>query len=178
MKLKNLALVFAVAAAIMVAGCGADVPTSDQVQNAKTEQLNQEAVKQVGMPGINNFTEKKLFRKLYELRDDNIATFAYTQDMSGHLHFICNSLGYGLPYSTQFTNPQAEHWTPGGTFYQTPQSEPNGLFMPSDAEGTWVICGSKTKPDDIEPVYVEPRVIVSPFKLNAVDSLQADKDSK
>jgi hypothetical protein len=47
------------------------------------------------------------------------------------------------------------------------ESEPNGLFMPPSAEGTWVICAS-TK-GEFTPMYIEPRVIVSPFRLNAVD---------
>ena len=48
-----------------------------------------------------------------------------------------------------------------------PQAEPNGLYMPQSAEGTWVICAS-TK-GEFTPMYIEPRVIVSPFRLNAVD---------
>ena len=47
------------------------------------------------------------------------------------------------------------------------QAEPNGLFMPSTAEGTWVICAGE-KAGDIRPIYVEPRVIVSPFKLHSI----------
>jgi hypothetical protein len=46
-----------------------------------------------------------------------------------------------------------------------PQAEPNGLFMPSSAEGTWLmLLDSKNEP---HPVYIEPRIIVSPFSLNA-----------
>jgi hypothetical protein len=46
-----------------------------------------------------------------------------------------------------------------------PQADPNGLFSPASAEGTWVLLkdpnGKETR-----PVYIEPRIIVSPFKLN------------
>jgi hypothetical protein len=44
------------------------------------------------------------------------------------------------------------------------QPEPNGLFMPNAADGTWILClDPNTK--DLQPVYVEPRVVVSPFTL-------------
>jgi hypothetical protein len=49
-----------------------------------------------------------------------------------------------------------------------PQAEPNGLFMPPTADGTWVQCIGKD--GDIQPLYIEPHVIVSPWPLNAVDS--------
>ena len=58
------------------------------------------------------------------------------------------------------------------SFSSTPmqdQAEPNGLFMPPTAEGSWVICGTK---DDLKPVYTEPRVIVSPFRLRAFGEYQ------
>ena len=45
-----------------------------------------------------------------------------------------------------------------------PQADPNTLFSPPSAEGTWVLCVNPetNKPT---PLYVEPKIIVSPFKL-------------
>lgn len=135
--------------------------SADTRQHQQQERVANEANAQVGMPGVTRFTERRLMRQLYELRDQNVATFSYVPDMQGRLWHVCDSIGYGLPYGTQFTNPQ--YWA--GTGITLPQPEPNGLFMPPTAEGTWVICvGEK---DAIRPVYVEPRVIVSPFKLHA-----------
>ena len=110
-------------------------------------------------------------KRLYEMRDRNIATYTYLVDMQGRLHHVCDSMGYGLPYGVQYSNPE-KHLAYGSndpyhTDYSLPQSEPNGLFMPPNAEGTWVICAS-TK-GEFTPLYLEPRVIVSPFRLNAVD---------
>ena len=48
------------------------------------------------------------------------------------------------------------------------QADPNGLFSPGSAEGTWIMCKDPKGPD-VRPVYVEPRVIVSPFPLPADD---------
>lgn len=42
-------------------------------------------------------------------------------------------------------------------------SVPGGLYMPSQAEGTWIMALDSA--GDAHPLYVEPRVIVSPFRL-------------
>ena len=139
-----------------------DIPMSqntDQQTAHKQEKVNEQAMAQVGMPGVTNFTEKKIVRKLYELRDQNIATHSYLMDMQGRLWHICDSIGYGLPYGVQFTNPEHDIYydSSSSAHMAMPQAEPNGLFMPPTAEGTWIICA--TKSGDFEPVYVEPRVI-------------------
>lgn len=157
-------------AVLLLCGCllfmadDCDNTTDAKVANQQ-EVIQQQAMAQTGMPGITNFTELKLVRHLYELRDSKIATFAYVPDMQGRLWHLCDSIGYGLPYGVQFSNP--EKWvTQGeGSYHTMPQAEPNGLFMPATAEGTWVMCANPTKEGGIDPVYVEPRVIVSPFKL-------------
>lgn len=151
-------------------GCDVPTPNADQQVQAKQEQMQQNAVSQTGMPGITNFTELKMMKHLYELRDQEIATYTYIPDMNGGLHHLCDSIGFGLPYATQFSNPEKNVWeqgSGGGAWVNTnlPQSEPNGLYMPAEAEGTWVMCGSKA---GIKPVYIEPRIIVSTIKLHSV----------
>jgi hypothetical protein len=47
-----------------------------------------------------------------------------------------------------------------------PQADPNGLFSPTSAEGTWVMC-KDPKGGEVKPVYIEPRIVVSPFKMEA-----------
>lgn len=154
---------------LLLAACD-EVSTADKKERDATNALTEQASAQVGMPSVTQFTEKRIVRELYELRDKNITTFTYTQDMFGKLHHLCDSIGYGLPYGVQFSNPDKLVNPYGGTYMSMPQAEPNGLFMPSTAEGTWVICTDKT--GKIKPMYMEPRVITSPFKLNAVDSYQ------
>jgi hypothetical protein len=155
-----------VLALLQSSDCGGDhQSTPDIKQRAQQDALAEQSNAQVGMPDVTNFTEKRLMRMLYELRDKEISTFTYIVDMQGGLHYMCASIGYGLPYGTQFTNPEKVVQNYSQSFGALPQPEPNGLFMPPMAEGTWVICGTK---NDIKPVYVEPRVIVSPFKLKSV----------
>lgn len=155
---------------IALAGCSMEAP-SDRQQREQQEALSQQANDQVGMPGITRFVEKRLMRQLYEKRDqEKLLTYTYSQDMQGRLWHVCNSIGYGLPYGTQFSNPSKITWGPSGASqsHVLPQSEPNGLFMPPTAEGTWIQCiGSGGK---VEPVYVEPRVIVSPWKMVSIGS--------
>jgi hypothetical protein len=157
------------AASLLLAGCGPpDVPVSDTTQARLQEQAAKEANAQVGMPGITNFTEKKMVRMLYELRDKNISTFSYVMDINGGLWHLCDSIGFGLPYGVQFTNPEKIVGQQNSNYYYhglLPQAEPNGLFMPPTAEGTWVMCAAPG--GKIDPVYVEPRVITSPHRLRA-----------
>jgi hypothetical protein len=163
---NSIAIVFCGIFILSADSCDS-VPASDATQQNQQEAMRKQANDQVGMPGVTNFTEMKMMKMLYELRDQRIATFSYVMDLNGRLHHVCDSIGFGLPYGVQFSNPEKHIWNNSGN-YNLPQSEPNGLFMPPTAEGTWIMCaGDKGK---IEPIYVEPRVIVTTFKMNAVDS--------
>lgn len=148
---------------IALAGCGEPrQQSSDEIQNAKQEELSKAAVEAVGTPAIKNFQEKRIMKDILELRDNpKLSTFTYTQDMNGRYHKFCNSIGYGLPYATQFTNPQVESY-----HGSLPQADPNGLFSPTSADGTWILCKVPGK-DKIEPQYVEPHIIVTTYELNA-----------
>lgn len=138
--------------------------SSDDQQSSQQEQILWEATAQTGMPAMKNFRERKLLKDIIEMRDQyGLTTYTYLfAEVTGKLIFLGETIGYGLPYATQYTNPQ-KYITEGTTI---PQADPNGLFSPQSAEGTWIIMkdpnGKETK-----PVYVEPRIIVSPFRLNA-----------
>ena len=144
--------------------------TSSDVQREKQEKLVSEGVSQVGMPAIKNFRELKLAKDLYELRDQTgLVTYTYLwSEMQGKVMFFCNSIGYPIPYSTQYSAPESmQYWHATESRWgvdRLPQAEPNGLFTPGAAEGTWIMCQDAEK-KDVRPVYVEPRVVVSPFKL-------------
>ena len=78
------------------------------------------------------------------------------------MHKLCDSVGFGLPYSTQFTNPMKVPSHDRGVVL--PQADPNGLFSPSSSDGTWVQCVNP-KTNKVSVMYVEPRIVVSPFEL-------------
>jgi len=138
---------------------------SDSKQREAQEILLAEGASQVGMPAIKNFREKKLLKDILELRDQTgLVTYTYLwNEFNGKKVLFCQSIGYGIPYATQFTNPQ-KTVNSGGPIVIA-QADPNGLFSPAAAEGTWIMCKDPNS-NETRPVYVEPRVIVSPFKLS------------
>jgi hypothetical protein len=170
-----------VLAGVSLAACEPD--NSGQAREQRQTQLNlNQASTVVGMPAIINFTEKRMLKTIYELRDSpHLVTYSYVLDLNGKRHKVCptTSIGYGFPYATQYTAPKAPKiayplWPDGtqGTAsarsYDADQPEPNGLYMPASADGTWVIC---LDPADksLKPVYVEPRVMVYPFEMPSTD---------
>lgn len=161
--------IIALAAALILAGCDPATPSSDQKMGQAQERLSSEAASAVGMPAIVNWQEKRMAKSIFEARDKTIATTTYVlAENTGQMFKLCNSVGYGLPYSTQFTNPMKTVWyegfKTGAAGVTVPQADPNGLFSPASADATWVFClDPETKRD--KPVYVEPKVIVSPFPL-------------
>jgi hypothetical protein len=90
-------------------------------------------------------------------------TYTYIVDMNGKFHKVCDSIGYGLPYATQFTNPQMRVGGQNGNV-TLPQADPNGLYSPASADGTWVMClNPNTK--RAEPQYIEPRIVTMTYPL-------------
>ena len=166
----------AIAIALLLVACSPPQTSSD-IQRQRQEVVVAEGVQEVGVPSITNFRELKLAKDLYELRDQTgLTTYTYLwSDVQGKTIFLCDSIGYPLPYSVQYSAPESvQTWNiaRGGSGsdikrYGTdrlPQAEPNGLFSPASAEGTWVLCKNPNKAEVI-PTYVEPRIIVTQFKL-------------
>lgn len=140
-------------------------PDSNKILAQKQEQIMREANAEVGMPAIVNFQERKLMKMILELRDqENLICYAYiVPELTGKPVFLGKCIGYGLPYATQYTNPEvADGYS--SSMYTIPQADPNGLFMPSSAEGTWIMLIDPVT-NDPHPVYCEPRLLISPFKL-------------
>jgi hypothetical protein len=151
-------------------GCGS-APTTDQKQAEAQAAALAEAHSQIGMPAITNFAERRMMKDLLERRDKPFPTHTYIfNEHQSCLDYLGPSIGYGLPYAAQYTSPtQVQDISRSSSHYQweqVPQAEPNGLFMPASAEGTWVMLKDPNS-DDVQPIYVEPRIVVSPFRLTA-----------
>jgi len=147
-------------------GCVDSAGTADDEQAKQTETLMTEANRQIGMPNIINYQQKKLMKMIYELCDkEDLICYAYLfSEYTGKLIYIGKCIGYGIPFSAQFSNPEVlkeshEYW--GMTL---PQAEPNGLFMPTSSSATWLIMVDP-ETNEPRPVYFEPVIVVSPFKL-------------
>lgn len=164
--MKRLIKIAMIACVVLIAltaeTCTGD---SDTVQRVAQEKILAEGSAQTGMPAIVNFRERKLLKEILELRDqENISTYTYiVAEMTGQLVLLGKSIGYGIPYSTQYTNPMKPGYVSSNS-YTIPQADPNGLFNPASSSGTWVMLVDPTtsKP---RVVYIEPMVIVSPFPL-------------
>lgn len=156
--------------AVLLTGCFDDEVTTDKLQQAQQEVITMEAARAIGMPNLPNFREKRMAKMIMELRDrENLSTFAYIiPENTGKPILFCKSIGYPLPYATQYTNPQKmETFVIGGTKYREiiAQADPNGLYMPASAEGTWIMCQDPKNPKNIGALYSESRLTVSPFSL-------------
>lgn len=149
--------------AVVLASC-TDKPSGDEIMNRQQAAMDRQGALAVGPPAIVNFQEKRTLKMIYELRDTTLSTTTYIVDRYGKTHKVCDSVGYGIPYSTEYTNPEKVVGI-NTNYVAIPQADPNGLFSPSSAEGTWVLC-LDNKRKKVVPVYIEPRIIVSPFELN------------
>lgn len=163
---KGLKIVSIILAAIMMLSlCSCD-ETSDaeNKQQAATDKSLSQMNNQLGMPNITNFTEKKLLKHIYELRDkSNLICYAYTLNQyDGKLVYQGKCLGYGLPYSTEYTNPQKATYSGSTGLATLPQADPNGLYAPSAAQATWLIMLDDKGNESVE--YCEPDIIVSQSK--------------
>ena len=126
-----------------------------------------EVKRQLGRPDITTCQEKRLAKIRFELRNkEELVCYAYiVSQMQGKLVFIGECIGYGLPYSTQYTNPEKLERFYNHVVYPVPQADPNGLFMPIGLSSTWLMM-LDPKTNEPMPVYLASEMIVSPFKLH------------
>lgn len=157
MKVKNFSVVGLVCLiSVCLVGCSNSTKQKLDEKSYQGE-LMQKATETVGMPNITNFTEREMAKMIFELRDDaNLITYSYVKNMNGKYTYLGQSVGYGLPYSVQYTAPT--------DINGDPQADPNGLYMPEGLSSTWVMLVDENTGDTI-PVYVEDNLTVSQFKL-------------
>lgn len=172
-------ILLATAAALFTAtsaGAWGYTESSDVEVMRQLDRLVEQSNKSVGLPAIRNFFEKRMMRMIYEKRDDpNYSTITYIVTMNGDFVKLCDSIGFGMNASIQYTNPIKPAditETPKRDFagYEldlVPQAEANGLFMPEGLAATYVLCVDEAN-EDLVPVYAEPEIIVSPFPLGGV----------
>lgn len=167
--MKHFIMTFLMIAILLnITGCEEFNPTSDDIQRNQQEVLLKEATAQTGMPAVTNFRERKILKMIIELCDqDGIITYTYTKnEMTGRLVYFGQTIGYGIPYATQYTNPEQPldgRWQ--GEFTTIPQADPGGLFKPDSAAATWILMKDPNG-EDVKPVYIESDITVSPFKLS------------
>lgn len=169
----------------VLAACGPVTQSQDSILAQKQEKQLAEGDAEVTPPAIVNWNEKRIAKLIVEKRDQvNLPTWTYTKNFDGKYTFVCESIGYGLPYNTRNNNPMHYEFVSTTTgsryqsgYYQTkdgtyvwgehtimPQPEPNGLFIPDSAKGTWNLCKDPaTGAADV--TYQEEDISVFPYKL-------------
>lgn len=150
------------------AGCVQVNSSVDSKQKVQQEQMLNEMNNKIGMPNITNFFEKSISKQLLEMRDDpKLVTYSYIRnEMSGKFVFLSQTIGFGVPYSVQYTNPERiakSSELPYSGNEVLPQADPNGLFMPESAAATWLIRVNQD--GSLDPIYIEDNVTVSRTKL-------------
>jgi len=174
--MKKIMFIIVGVVALLMTGCIEEASqTSDGKIQGQQEKSMKEMVRQTGLPAIKNFQEKKMMKMLYELRDrEDLVCHVYLMNqMTGEVgQYLGKCIGYGLPASTQYSNPEKVEQNVYGDrainrewkVVSRPQAEPNGLFMPEGLSATWLMM-IDPETNEPRPVYVEPLIIVSPFKL-------------
>lgn len=168
MKTLTKALLGAACCTLLLAnegGCDGTGDAAADRQTTSTKTTMDAADREVGMPRIHNFAQRKLLKNAYEDMDQTTLTYVYTQALDGKFVCLGQALGYGVALGTQFTAPYYNtDWTHGVA--QMPQADPNMLYMPSSGEATIVDLINPTN-GEAHTAVMEPRIVTLPFELPA-----------
>jgi hypothetical protein len=165
--MKKFALI---ALTTALGACSVDPETSDAAQRqTKATKVSLDAAdREIGMPRISNFAQRKLLKNAYEDMDQTTLVYVYVQSLDGRFVCLGQAVGYGVSLGTQFTAPYYNTY-PGISergIAQEPQAEPNGLFMPESGAAT-IVNLVDPGTGKARTALVEPNVVTSPNKLPA-----------
>lgn len=114
--------------------------------------------------------ERDLLDKLYQLRNEKVATHTVWRSDYGMIEGDSPSIGYGIPYDSSLTNPlqlgtkvikmAGRHLLEG----VIEQQEPNGIYASKNTTATWVMSIDKDT-GQIMPLYIESKVTVYPYPV-------------
>lgn len=157
---KKILVACVLSGTLLLAGCE-DVGGSQSSINYEQSKLLSESNRQLGMPNITNFFEKETAKKIWELRDNpDLTTYAYSKTLDGEFVYLGRAIGFGLPYTTQYTNPE-EYYSNGATI---PQADPNGLYSSETTNATWLML-INDETNEAEAMYFESELVVTQSKL-------------
>ena len=167
MKYIVITAIMLIFGAMLFQGCNGQ-ESSKQKEAIATEKLMLEANAAIGMPSIVNHQEKRWAKMIFELRDkSDVINYAYIVNMHGVFIYLGRCVGYGLPYSVQYTAPEVSEFHQNGGTVTVPQADPNGLYMPAGLSATWLMMLDEES-GEIKPMYVEPEIIVSPIAMHPI----------
>lgn len=146
-------------------------------QASATRKAMDSADREIGMPRIANFAQRKLLKNAYEDMDQTTLTYVYVQSLDGRFVCLGQAVGYGVSMGTQFTAPtypqriavpydKDSERTTVGEVYEQAQPEPNGLYMPESGAAT-IVNLIDPATGKARTSLIEPNVVTSPNKLPA-----------
>ena len=153
---------------VMITGCYEKTAT-DRESAVVERQLSQYSIGQP-VPAFDWSFERDLMIKLYELRNEKVATHTVWRSDYGMIEGDSPSIGYGLPYDTSLTNPlqlgrKVTQWA-GKHLMEgvLEQQEPNGIYASKNTTATWVMSVDP-ETSQILPLYIESKVTVYPYPV-------------
>lgn len=162
-------------AALVLPGCGETSDPAAARQAVATRVAMNAADREIGMPRIKNFAQRKLLKNAYEDMDQTTLTYVYVQSLDGKFVCLGQAVGYGVSLGTQFTASQYPQYIRvpygngeargSGEVYMVDQPEPNGLYSPTSGAAT--IVNLIDANGAAHTALVEPNVVTTPSKLPA-----------
>jgi len=160
--MKKLMIVLVAGLALVLAGC---LEPAEREESRSVSSYYSNILKAQPAPQFDYSLERDLVIQLYQIRNSAVNTYTVWWD-HGRIAGACPSIGYGIPYDTQLTNPLKISYAYGvGGVIEQP--EPNGLYSSKNTSATWVMCVGED--GQVYPVYVEPKVVVYPGTNVVVD---------
>lgn len=177
MKNRTLVCCIVLTLAVMpfVTGCGEDTSSKGEIMmSQQVDRQQQHYANTQPIPWFDWSLERYLMIQLYTARNNAVATWSYQwNSYLGLSTWDCASIGYPIPGGTQLDNPwRVQNSGSSGISdnywgVAIGQAEPNGLFPPATANGTYVMC---LNPDGtIGPVYEEDYMKAFPYPMQVVD---------
>lgn len=159
---------------IVFIGCGEPPKKSASSKEAQSVSRQQsQYAKGQPIPAYDWSLERDLIIKLYDLRNDKVATHTVWRSDYGMIEGDTPSIGFGIPYDTSLTNPLVAtdvsdsgviHTYQGGALTSIEQAEPNGIFASKNTSATWILSVDK-ETSQIMPIYIEGKVTVYPYPV-------------
>lgn len=152
MKLKLLLVVVCVP--LLLAGCLPDSNSSQAVVSSQQSIYRKEQP----IPFFNFSSQRQELIDIYKAINDSVSTYTYLYSpYLNTLTLICPSISFPIDSATQLDNPSKISWSSTSQSHVLPQAEPDGLYPPNSAEGTYVMCLNNDGTGS--PVYSEPNVM-------------------
>ena len=143
-KVISLAAVGAVGLTIGLSACGGH--TNNGAVNESKEQGTDTSniLNNQPLPGIkwSQWRQDLISVEEAESNDTQTTSFVMHQGDNDPI-FSCPSVGFPIPVTVSLSNPQMPYQGPINTGPDDPtvgQMDPNGVYMPPDGQGTWLVC--------------------------------------